>query len=1682
MNSKFFKTEEKDCDCEKINVEYFEEGGNIGGGGDEGDANKNQTPYHAASNACVSLDTVVPSSMASEQKKFNERLKAAVAAMGMSVEQYVAKKLHYRSVDELCFQGNDVDQLGRRITRLAAEQIDAVATAIWNHETNGVAIIIADQTGTGKGRCGAALIRYAILELKKVPIFLTEKKHLINDIYRDLIAVGLEAGVPKKIKKTIVVDKKEFTDKEILKIIINDIKEKDEVRVEFDFPKDFNLEILKKTLKESDEKYEKVEEIKEGLIEAYRQLFSEVGFQKDVYELNAEYDEQVRDAVRSGKIQVIPFVPNFIDIKDINGNILYEEIKREDANEIYKLKKVGAKWVEDENIDSKIDQLILPSKYKLIAMTYTQLGTGKTKVLGREVFTSKTKLFLKYSHKTVLVLDECHNAAGSDGEDSSNTFELVSQMAKNSAMTVYVSATYAKTPQNMPLYAIETSIKESGLSDAEMINVFTHGGNALQEAVSAELVRNGQLLRREKIIQGKSEYYYENEESEIGKNQINKLNRIAHLFQMVLDFAGAVQGEFSAYKKGLSDEEKEKIKPARGVNALSFQVFNFMLLGMKVKQTTEFAINGRLNDKGERVSYGLNQGRKVVIAVASTMESALDNLSKTFLSNRDIDSYKIGDTIKNDFSLYMAYLLNYTMRYYAVDVKVDEEGNKTEERQLVYVLDSSDDLSLRIRDKLYSRYTETLSEILSFETGVPIAPIDMIEKAIKDAGFSVSEITGRQRKISFDAETNVGTIVRRDIKKTDAVIRDFNENETDCLIINQSGATGVSMHALPNDVANIYYPTEKDESGNDIEKAPTSLDNKKEVKKRSMVITQMELDINKEVQKLGRINRMGQVYLPDYTYVISAIPSESRLSANMEKKLRSLSANVSSNQQQSSYLFASDDFFSDVAISPFNETLEVIGMRGVQKAKYKHDIYEFTKSMYFKAYELQKDFYDTFSKKLNEEVVRLKSQGLYVGQMESKDYAAETIVKHPFYLGNNNSKTSFGGHAFIEKCTVRLFKERYTEAKIKKEIFAGLVVKQSNEEDYFAKDVFDYQQKSLKVLDAYVIQKTDFIGKVIEDLNKQKSEEEIVLAEAQKKSLQFVDIQKAIDLEKKLNELNETKKSISAKISDAINSGDMELMQSLTPEIAQVTAEIKAIQEQIKPMEHLLENKSDIRRIEREIKSSLEEIAYLETKKEREKKTLSEFLENINYTKLYLQKIGQIVKLTVYEEKTLLDEDGAEDLANKAYSLKFSKPFVVTGISFPDSSSNFTAGKVEISLTGVSEKYSYSLYRIERKFQESKATETWFRPQEMIQYVAENFENKWNEIAGKTDNSYRENKYMIVGSILKTFSLGKANGISGQIVKYNTIEGKNRIGIEVGDVAENDKNKAEKSLYKILDERYGENANKQNVIYYDGNLENIQRFIFDYIYWYLFGETYASVEKNESTETRGYTANSAANQFFFQVSSNEHVLFLKVKIDNSYYDESRQLVNLYNRGEKIVLTKKVEKEELFNACQIHFHSDTISGTDAIAYYLEKAVGVPINSENYLIALKSRVFKEIQPNGYNRNTLRFGWGAQLKTMFATDIKKMDEYVSFGIKTNAELRMSYDNFISLMKYFNENRANLTFATSNSYFEKHKGEYILEQFLDDVQEDAVNVVDVDMTEDLIQKEVSEMIDELVKLITKK
>lgn len=126
-------------------------------------------------------------------KNIAEDVATALAALerevGMSVDDYVASELQLTK-DEL-FNG------------FSAAQIDALALAIRNINRKS-ALVCADQTGVGKGRVVAGLMRWARLH-DRIPVFVTAKKNLYSDMLsRDLPATG-ETGIKPLITDREVV-------------------------------------------------------------------------------------------------------------------------------------------------------------------------------------------------------------------------------------------------------------------------------------------------------------------------------------------------------------------------------------------------------------------------------------------------------------------------------------------------------------------------------------------------------------------------------------------------------------------------------------------------------------------------------------------------------------------------------------------------------------------------------------------------------------------------------------------------------------------------------------------------------------------------------------------------------------------------------------------------------------------------------------------------------------------------------------------------------------------------------------------------------------------------------------------------------------------------------------------------------------------------------------------------------------------------------------------------------------------------------------------------------------------------------------------------------------------------------------------------------------------------------------
>ena len=134
--------------------------------------------YQSAASGARSLGSVVPERLVEYTAKALSKLNDA---LGWDVCGYVANRLHM-SVSELC-------------DALAAEQIDGVALAMYNIEKRAQSVIIGDQTGIGKGRQAAAMIRYGLLS-GYLPVFFTDRYTLFSDMYRDCKALGIKDARP----------------------------------------------------------------------------------------------------------------------------------------------------------------------------------------------------------------------------------------------------------------------------------------------------------------------------------------------------------------------------------------------------------------------------------------------------------------------------------------------------------------------------------------------------------------------------------------------------------------------------------------------------------------------------------------------------------------------------------------------------------------------------------------------------------------------------------------------------------------------------------------------------------------------------------------------------------------------------------------------------------------------------------------------------------------------------------------------------------------------------------------------------------------------------------------------------------------------------------------------------------------------------------------------------------------------------------------------------------------------------------------------------------------------------------------------------------------------------------------------------------------------------------------------
>lgn len=496
----------------------------------------------------------------------------------------------------------------------------------------------------------------------------------------------------------------------------------------------------------------------------------------------------------------------------------------------------------------------LPDEYDYVLTTYSQVSNGvyefdengarkekklaKGKTFGAAALSGQRRrdAIEKLMDNAYLILDESHTAGGNSGQG--NYFQHIIQKAKN---VTFFSATFAKRPDNMPIYALRTAMNEGGMKSSDLIDAVKRGGATLQEIMSQTLTQCGQMIRRERDMTGVTIDWKAIDDPERVREQREQYDSIIGLFNDIINFQ-------KKYVSSYVDERNDELAAIqstmgikKGTAALgiknqpfaskAFNTVQQVLLSLKAKSAAERAID-----------Y-LKQGMKPVIALNNTNESQTGNLSL----GEEMDAPDLGTSLKKG--------LEGTLRYTQKDAKDNSESGHIKLSDL--------------GDEAVEAYHELEKKIEETSTGLSLSPIDVIKNELQKAGYKVGELTGRQTEFVYNDNGTVTKVKRADTDKK-KLARDFNDGKIDALILNKSAATGISLHA-----SSKY----------------------KDQKKRVMIVAQQQLDVNDEVQMRGRIDRTGQVARGAYEYVVSLIPAEQRLLMMFKAKLKSLDANTTSSQK-----------------------------------------------------------------------------------------------------------------------------------------------------------------------------------------------------------------------------------------------------------------------------------------------------------------------------------------------------------------------------------------------------------------------------------------------------------------------------------------------------------------------------------------------------------------------------------------------------------------------------------------------------------------------------------------------------------------------------------------------------------------------------------------------------------------
>lgn len=502
----------------------------------------------------------------------------------------------------------------------------------------------------------------------------------------------------------------------------------------------------------------------------------------------------------------------------------------------------------------------LPTGVNLVMATYSQLCREPS---------PKADWLCRIAEQTgaSVIADESHNATG-DSKTARNVQRLIEASGRPA---LFSSATYAKRPDSLALYG---SALPALFRHDDLAGMLDSGGAPLQEAFSQMLAEDGVLVRREHDLSSIT-FVVLPDTARAERNRA-LADQLASILEKMAWLGGDIEAFLSEENQRLNalfdPRERDQRQGQRaGLQSMNFgsrlyQLNRLFLLALKVEHAIEFG------------ARELEAGRKPIFVLENTLETLLreiitnqfdeDRTPSDALAADDRDPPPAGApargypfasqeyppmTYRHALRRVLARMMTYSER--------DRYGNTTRR-----VVDRRDLLDLA---KQIERDIEGFPDL-------PLSPLDTLRVALSERGYRIGELSGRSFQVEWvEREDGRRMVVRpRAAEHRGELIYRFNTDVYQGLLMTRSGSTGLSAHAR-DDVPG-WSP------------AP-----------RSLFEEQIPQNVAERIQFWGRVNRRGQCVAPTVVTPSSELPGEVRLIAMQNAKLRKLSANTTSNQDNS---------------------------------------------------------------------------------------------------------------------------------------------------------------------------------------------------------------------------------------------------------------------------------------------------------------------------------------------------------------------------------------------------------------------------------------------------------------------------------------------------------------------------------------------------------------------------------------------------------------------------------------------------------------------------------------------------------------------------------------------------------------------------------------------------------------